>query len=192
MKILVAIPTFENISPEVFKAIYYLDNCEHTLRFDFVRGYDCANARNEIARQALIHKYDYVLMVDSDTIIPYDTLKHLLNPMTDIVLGFCPSKNTKGKHSTHWALNSKDTINYRDLKSNKRIELEKGGAACMLVNTDVFNNIAYPYFKAQMGENGIMDSEDYYFCENARSHGYKIWADPRVRCGHLVRYFQYE
>ncbi len=41
-KILIAIPTFENIMPETFKSIYDLDPCGNELSFEFVKGYDCA------------------------------------------------------------------------------------------------------------------------------------------------------
>ena len=48
MRILIAVPTFENIKPECFKSIYGLtrpEDCD--LYFDYVRGYDCAKARNQ-------------------------------------------------------------------------------------------------------------------------------------------------
>ena len=49
-KILIAVPTFENIKPECFKSIYNLINPkDYLLYFDYVKGYDCARARNEIA-----------------------------------------------------------------------------------------------------------------------------------------------
>ena len=100
MKILIAVPTFETIQPEVFKAIYNIKS-EHELHFDFVRGYDCAVARNEIGKIAQAGDYDYVLMVDSDTIVPPDTLDLMLDPPADVVLGVCPRKNTKeGKRKT--------------------------------------------------------------------------------------------
>ena len=99
MKILIAVPTFENIQPEVFKAIYNLKS-EHELHFDFFKGYDCAIARNEIAKTAQAKHYDYVLMVDSDTIIPEDTLELMLEDPVDVCLGVCPRKNTKDGKKT--------------------------------------------------------------------------------------------
>ena len=50
-KILIAVPTFENIKPECFKSIYGLTRPEgYVLYFDYVSGYDCAKARNQIAK----------------------------------------------------------------------------------------------------------------------------------------------
>ena len=70
MKILIAVPKFENIYPDTFKSIYDLDVSGHETSFEFVRGYDCATARNKIAQLALNREVDYVLSVDNDTVIP--------------------------------------------------------------------------------------------------------------------------
>lgn len=87
-KILIAVPTFENIKPQCFKSIYGLANPkDFNLYFDYVKGYDCARARNEIAKLAINHGFDYVLMVDSDVSVPKDALVKLLECETDISLG---------------------------------------------------------------------------------------------------------
>lgn len=194
MKILIAIPTFENIQPEVFKAIY---DCEKPCDcdFEFVRGYDCAKARNKILEKAIKGKYDYCLMVDSDTVIPKDALVNMLEIPVDVCLGFCPHKNTKeGKTEIHkpgeaWG----DRYYYKDIPSEPRVKIRGGGAACMLININrVVGTIQYPYFKYVVYDNGDHLSEDFYFCSQCRNRGLKLEADTRVRCGHLARYYQYE
>ena len=78
-KILIAVPTFETIKPECFKSIYGLTRPEgYNLYFDYVSGYDCAKARNQIAKNSMAGHYDYVLMVDSDIQLPSDALIRLL------------------------------------------------------------------------------------------------------------------
>ena len=59
-RILIAVPTFENIYPDTFKSIYDLDIEGHDVQFEFVRGYDCATAINRIAQIALDIRADYV------------------------------------------------------------------------------------------------------------------------------------
>jgi glycosyltransferase involved in cell wall biosynthesis len=81
-KILIAIPTFENIMPETFKSIYDLDPCGNELSFEFVKGYDCARARNDIVKKALDGGFDYIFMADSDMIIPQDALVRMLEYQT--------------------------------------------------------------------------------------------------------------
>lgn len=193
MKILIAVPTFENIQPEVFKAIYELKS-EHELHFDFMRGYDCAVARNNIAKIAIAKGYDYVLMVDSDTIIPPDTLDLMLDPPVEVCLGVCPRKNTKEGKSAMIKLGSDNYHNnylYSELPEN-RVRIKGGGFACALIKTSVFSQLDYPWFQYVTNEDYSTFSEDFYFCQHAALYGVDIWMDPRVRCGHLARYYQYE
>lgn len=194
MKILIAVPTYENICPEVFKAIYDLDKDKHIVDFDFVKGYDTVTARNNIVIQAMKKEYDYIMMVDNDTIIPKDALLNMLDPQEDIVIGFCPVKNTKNKSSALWSIKPMyHALKYTEIRTaENRIELRKGGMACVLIKTDVFAKVPFPWFYFEQRQDGLHVSEGYYFCEKARECGYQIWADTRVKCGHLARYFQYE
>lgn len=193
MRILIAIPTFETIQPEVFKAVYDLHSAGHELSFDFVKGYDCAVARNKISVLAK-GTYDYVLMVDSDTIIPPDTLELMLDTDVDICLGVCPRKNTdKGET----AMVKMSDMSYRDFWHYDKLPAEKtevkgGGFACALVKTTVLTAMDYPYFQYVTNEDCSTFSEDFYFCQHAQLYGYQIIMDPRVKCGHLARYYQYE
>ncbi len=193
MRILIAVPTFETIAPEVFKAIYDLKS-EHELAFEFVKGYDCAEARNRIAELTLAGEYDYVLMVDSDTVIPPDTLDSMLDPPVDICIGCCPRKNTTQGKTALVKVDERvfdSAWYYKDLPEG-RFEIKAGGFACALVKTDVFRRVSQPWFRYAIFDNGGTLSEDYYFCNNARFEHIQIWADGRVRCGHLARYYQYE
>ena len=193
MKILIAVPTFENIQPEVFKAIYEIKS-EHELHFDIMRGYDCAVARNNIGKLAIAGGYDYVLMVDSDTIIPPNTLDLMLDPAVDICLVICPRKNTKdGKTAMVKPVSTDYQCNYyySELPA-ERTRIKGGGFACALIKTYVFSQPGYPWFQYVCNEDYSYFSEDYYFCQQAHMYGIDVWMDPRVRCGHLARYYQYE
>ena len=194
MNILIAVPTFESIEPEVFKAIYDLDPCGHSLYFDFVKGYDCAVARNEIGRLVRGSKYDYVLMVDSDTLIPKDTIGLMLDPPVDICLGVCPRKNTTRGETAMIRLDGvsyRNSYYYSDLPKG-RTKIRGGGFACAMLNAHVFTRLDPPWFQYVTNKDGSTFSEDFYFCQNASFMDMEIEMDPRVRCGHLARYYQYE
>ena len=194
-KILIAIPTFENIMPETFKSIYDIDSSGNELSFEFVKGYDCARARNDIVRMALEGGFDYIFMVDADMYVPKDALQKMLEYPTEICLGLCPRKNTKvGKTCIYkiGQINYKDAYTYYDLPKKDRVMVHGGGLACALIKMDIFKNLTYPWFRYVTYQDGSELSEDLYFCSQAKANGYKIYVDTRVRCGHATRYFQFE
>lgn len=193
MKILIAVPTSGIIEPEVFKAIYGIQS-DHDLYFDFVRGYDCATARNNIARKAIEGGFDYVLMIDSDTIVPDTALDLMLDPPVDVCLGVCPRKNTTEGKSAMIKWESRDFSEnwyYKDLPEG-RTRIWAGGFACALIRVSILSVLPEPWFNYPTNEQGGTLSEDFYFCKNANTLGFTVEMDPRVRCGHLARYFQYE
>lgn len=197
LKLLIAVPTFENISPETFKSIYDLTipaPRDTDVDFEFVRGYDCAIARNKIAKKALDGKYDYVLMVDSDIVLPKDALACLTWWHLDIVLGAYPRKDDPSKSEAFLDLGIDFEDQYRvtidSMKNSKHslVKIKGGGFGCALINTEVFRKIGYPYFKYVVydTENRFL-SEDLYFCIKAKNAGYDIFLDNRVLCGHIAK-----
>lgn len=194
MSVLIAVPTFETIAPECFKAIYDLKG--DGLSFDYVKGYDCAKARNEIARKALSGGFEHILMVDSDVVIPPDTLEIMRSAPTDICFGIYPRKNTKTGETELFkdgTFDFKNRFTMKDLEDleNPRILVKGGGFGCALIKTDVFNNIPYPWFEFISYENNTFLSEDLCFCMKA-SFRYELFADTRVKCGHIGRRIQYD
>lgn len=194
MRILVAVPTYETIAPETFKSIYDLDKGDHEVDFEFVKGYDCPTARNNIAQIAVDGNYDYVMMVDSDVIIPEDTLKNLSDPWTNIVLGCCPRKNSRDGRIEIYrpgTFSFTKPYTYDSLPDNDRIVVKGGGFACAMINVSVFKLLPSPWFRYVTYEDGSSLSEDLFFCLRAAESGFVIEADTRVRCGHMARYFQW-
>lgn len=209
-RVLIAVPTFENITPDTFKALWDLDKGEHECLFDFVRGYDCATARNRIARKAQELGADYLLMVDNDVTPPKDALVNLLSHGVDVVSGFyahrnadnqytgrtcvCRIKDDAGNYYFHYPLESEYTSDeLREMRERGEylVEIHGGGMGCILVRTSVFDEVPYPWFDwVDYGCGKGMLSEDLYFCESLKNEGIPIYIDTRVNCGHLFRYVQ--
>lgn len=207
MRVLVAIPTFENITPDTFKAIWDMDKDGHECDFEFVRGYDCATARNRIAQIAIDREYDCLFMVDNDVTPPKDALVNLVSHGVDCVSGFylhrgddnrpsdrtcaCKLYDENGNAYFNYPLESEYTKD--ELATLKQetdlIEIHGGGMGCILVKTDVFRRIEYPWFDwvNYNDDHRGMLSEDLYFCEKLRMSEIKRYLDPRVSCGHLFR-----
>ena len=201
-KILIAVPTYENISPDTFKSIYGLQTGEHWCVFDFVRGYDCAAARNNIAREALSEEADYVLMVDNDITLPPDALMNLLDDPKDICLGYYAHRNTQNMYSGKTSVCRLGEFNYTmqypgmELKSMAgrgiyKVQVHGGGMGCALIRTDLFRRLPYPWFKWINYNNGEVLSEDLYFCDICGQSQIPIYVDTRVGCGHLLRQIQW-
>lgn len=195
MKILIAVPTFENICVETFKSIYNMDKGGHDVVFDSVKGYDCAKARNEIGKRTLEGGYDAVLMVDSDIILPNDALVNLTEITSDVTLGCYPHKNTTSHEVELFRIgqpNYETRYTYDTMPNQSRIIVKGGGFGCALVRAHVFNKVPYPWFQYKIYTNGEHLSEDLYFCSAVNKHHLRIEADTRVRCGHLHKHFQYD
>lgn len=212
MKILIAVPTFESIYPDTFQSIYELDPNGHELMFRFVRGYDCATARNKIAQTALDLEADYVLMVDNDVVLPQDTLVNLTDDLKDVCLGYYAHRDTdniyRGRTCVCKLYDSEGTkyFNYpleseysaqelNDLHDNGtyKLQIHGGGMGCAFIKTDLFRSLNYPWYDwVNYGDsNRGMLSEDLFFCELCRKSNIPIYTDTRVGCGHILRRVQW-
>lgn len=205
MRVLIAVPTFENISPDTFKSVYDMDKpCE--CMFEFVRGHDCAAARNRIADMALELGADRLMMVDGDVTVPRDALLNLLSHDVDCVSGFylrrgednTPSDRTcayklldeHGKAHFNYTVESayvKGELSELRGRGDYLVEVHGFGMGCVLVKTGVFDRVKRPWFKWVNYANGDVLTEDFYFCEELRMAGIPRHVDTRVACGHMFR-----
>ena len=215
IKVLIGVPTFENVYTETFKSIYDLKipggvDCN----LEFVKGYDCARARNLIMDKAHENDkplYDYVFMVDSDIILPENSLELLLMSFDIVhrrayiqgykpgaILGAYPRKDGSNisdvfKLGTGYPNDNKlsiDEINNLG-KSDDSLEyiirVNGGGFGCALIDTEIFNfsTVSMPYFNYVNYPDGNVLSEDLYFCSALRNAGYGVYLNTKVVCKHI-------
>ena len=200
-KILICVPTFESVSPETFKSIWDLDKGGHEVIFDYVKGYDCGQARNKMVKKALDMKVDYLFMVDADNILPADALINLIEGQPKVVLGYChrkPRENpayigrTSIYRTGHISYPIEDAYLVSELeelaaKGKKKIKIHGGGAAIMLTSTDVFWKMPEPWFSWRHLKSGATLSEDLDFCQKCQDWQIPILVDCRVKCGHIIK-----
>ena len=175
MKILIAVPTFESIYPQVFKAIYDLNETyssesdpvfPNEYIFEYVQGYDCATARNRIVMKAQEKKADYILMIDNDVIVPPNTIELFLDEPVDVCLGAYPHRDTdniyrgrtcicklynqEGERYFNYPLESEytstDLISMEANNEENKIQIHGGGMGCAFIKTSVFDEIDYPWY----------------------------------------------
>lgn len=198
MKILIAVPTYENIFPDTYKSIYDLDKGGHDCVFDFVRGYDCAAARNKIVKRAQAAGAEYLLMVDNDVILPPDALVNLLEGFPDVCLGYYAHRDGKNQYTGKTSICKPGEFNYtwqytaeelQHLKGEgrKKMLIHGGGMGCALIKVSIFDRLPFPWYKWVTYDNGYSLSEDLYFCEICGQYGFQVYTDVRVGCGHIFR-----
>lgn len=203
MKIVIAVPTYETIYPDTFKAIWDLQKPEGAqVDFIYVRGYDCARARNNIVDAAKKREADYVLMIDNDTIPPEDALINLLADDKDIVTGYYAHRVFNAKYDGRTNACKLGEFNYSkqytgsELKKFRDsgqyvLQIHGGGLGCALFKMSIFTRLDFPYFDWKNYKNNYVLSEDLYLAENCRTHNIPLYVDTRVECGHIFRQVQY-
>jgi glycosyltransferase involved in cell wall biosynthesis len=187
-RILIAIPTAQNIHAHTFKSIYDLDIPEgFEVDFQFFYGYCVDQVRNLIANFTIENNYDYLFSVDYDIEFDRDTLKKLLSHDKHIVSGLYIQRKP-GQHILEIyrdnGFGGQSNVDIKDLQ--KKLEPIDGcGFGCVLVKSEVLRGIGYPqftYHHAIKIEDTI--SEDVDFCRKAKSKGFKMFADTTILCRH--------
>lgn len=188
-KILIAIPTAKYIESETFKSIYDLDVPEgYQTVFQYFYGYNIDQVRNLIA-DWVIKGYDYLLSVDSDIVLPKDTLTKFLAHDVDIVSGLYIQRKP-GQHILEVYENNDQggvsNIPYGKIKDKGLVPIGGCGFGCVLIKQSVFKGIPYPHFVYHSAlDHANTISEDVDFCAKALKKGFKIYADTAIKCRHI-------
>ena len=194
MSVLLAVPTYETVSTETYKALWELDGAGHDLMFDPVKGYDCALARIKMCEAAISYGADYLLMVDSDTVPPPDALANMLEHGVDFCLGYYQHGHAAKGSTALWKKGSwaeRYTIaELRKMRKSPLIEVQGGGMGCALIRVDMLQRLPKPWFRWVVRPDGTETGEDVYFCDLCRKHGVKVYADARVRCKHGITHYE--
>ena len=144
--------------------------------------------KNALIRKALIDKYDYFFLVDSDLILHENTLQHLIKQDKHIISEIFWTRWKPEREEEHnaWLY---DFYSFDDLDKIKdwRVKglYEVGGTgACILIKSEVLESfVNYNPIK------NISFSlwEDRAFCIRASVAGFKIYLDTNYPADHLYR-----
>jgi len=150
-------------------------------------------ARNTIFDFAIDGKFDYILLIDSDVIIPEDTLMQLLSAQADIVSGFYPLMNENGLPIPNAKMLSGFTrgsmMGYIDFPSDKLpggkvYPVDLVGLGCCLISKKIFENYRFRCERGKYGD--LIKSEDWCFCEDLKKDGIAIMFDTGLNCKHKI------
>lgn len=193
-RILIGVPTARYIEVDTFKSIYDLitpPNCE--IHFQYFWGYNVEQVRNIMVNWMLQNQFDYMLCVDSDIILPPDTLVKLLAAQTDSV-GITSGVYIQRKEGvripeiyvTNPRTGGHENLHIDAVQGNARLQVAGVGFGCCLVHRRVFEAVGNPWFVYRSNiEFDKVVSEDVDFCVKATHKGFGIVVDTSVKCGHM-------
>lgn len=208
-KIFIGIPAATHVENEciqsVFRSATVKDSRIEGYILNIQKGYLVDDNRNQIAKNALDSGADYLVMVDSDTVIPETGISQLLDIITldpdiKLVAGWQHRKLTHtGETETFVGDGEKDYIKrYTDkelrelAKTSSAIEVKGTGFGFVMIDLSVIkemldkNIVPFKYVVYDAFKRGSRLSEDNYFCEVVRNHlGYKVMCAVNVQCGHI-------
>jgi hypothetical protein len=190
--ILIAIPTNKNIEAATFKSIYDLKlPAGYRAEFQYFYGYQIDQIRNLIAHWGM--SYDYLFCVDSDIVLPNDTLLKMIESDKDIISGLyiqrIPNTHTLEvyEYNEHGGVSN---IPWDKIKHvNGLTRVAACGFGCVLIKSHVLRAMEYPHFvyKSAIDHANTL-SEDVYFCQKASDIGFTTWCDTTILCDHVGSY----
>jgi hypothetical protein len=144
----------------------------------------------------------HTLWIDSDTVFPLSCFLTMLgNFELDIVTGLVKTRENEG-----YAVYTMDNYDEKaqrfkpwtgsvDPEDGYPFEVEHTGMAFTMIKTEAFHAVGYPWFRPVFGKvvTGPLATdyrdeaftEDTGFMSLAKQKGYRVWADPRILCGHI-------
>lgn len=138
------------------------------------RGLACL--RNYLLKLALEEDADYLFSIDSDILVPHDSLKVLLDSDKDIISGQIWNDRSK-KFPNIMIKNNKGTyVHYKNFPRDRIFPCDVTGAV-YLIKRPVIQSVKYSYH---------VQGEDIGFCQDAASKGFTIWCNSYVKCDHIM------
>jgi glycosyltransferase involved in cell wall biosynthesis len=111
---------------------------------------------------------EYILFIDSDMSFPPDALVRLLKADKDIV-----GANYVRRSPPYDSLAK---ANGGDQDVSGVVVVDGLPTGLLLIRSSVFDKLPQPWFDVTWNDEDFL-GEDYYFCNLAREHGFKIWMD---------------
>ena len=183
-RIYIAVLNQGAIRPELANLLIHLTHDpRYQIKITYPSASPTTNNRNQIAKQFLEGDWDYLLMLDADT-VPHANPLDLVSEEKDIIGYPYPQWN---EGDVYWVAMDKDGGGYKPIPPERRHGLQQVdaiGTGCILIRGNVLETLRAP-FNDKRAEDGTLNlSEDFYFCQKAKDTGFEVWCDWRVPCSH--------
>lgn len=146
-----------------------------------------ADGRNEAATAAIAADCSHVFFIDSDMVVPDDTIVRLLDRDRIIVGATYMSRRPRPDLGRHVLL-------HREISNDDPTTLGTGlrqvaalPTGCLLIRSEALALLPKPWFYFGVNTSGHCVGEDYAFCQAATKSGMGLWldADLSAQVGHI-------
>lgn len=184
---LLAIPHTGSLPWETAEAIRMLDVPDNVeIVVGGIAGSVVHIGREAICAMAKKDGYDWVLMIDSDMVPEQGLIKKMLDANLPVVSAPCFKRTAPYTPCFYDKLEIKNgavditPCTAVPFTSNRPIQVQAVGAACILIHREVLEKIEAPYFFPLPTA-----GEDISFCLRLQKAGIPIHVLPNIRCGHI-------
>lgn len=212
MKFWVGIPSVNNqvdvnVVGSIINQLPFFIEGHHGIQCQIITHTLIHSARNLIAKSAVENGADYLFFLDSDCVIPMETLKRLVEHDKDIVAGMYFQKSYPFA-PTIYKQNQTGTFDViTDYPTNQLIKVGGVGMGCCLIKSSVLKpfmaevhretpngtvkQIEFMGFEPfpQTATCRAIHGEDLAFCKRADEKGFEIYCDTGIKAAHQTEFY---
>lgn len=188
MRLLIGVPSVDYLHVEFVRSLagLILRLKENGTEFDLFLcpGSLIYIARDKIASKAINEGYTHVLWLDSDMVFGPELLDDLMFSGKPFVTGVCASRRPPYNACIFSQIDDINHLAHVEELPVEAFEVQGCGFACVLIETNILRSV----MEANKGRCFLpieYYGEDLAFCIRARRMGYRIFAEPTVRPGHV-------
>jgi hypothetical protein len=138
------------------------------------------NQRENLVKNAIDLRSDYILWLDSDMMFPSTTALRLLSHNKEVVACNYMKRSNPIKSVAYFKPGEwNGWIPITD--SDELVEAGGIGMGCMLMKTDLFRELEQPWFEfVWQSVSKDWGGEDFKLCKKLNELGYKVWVDMNL------------
>src|SRR3989344_2467954 len=141
-------------------------------------------SRNILRQKVLDEEYDYFLSLEQDVLPPKDIIERLLQHNKQILSAVYFMPHSQGLIPMLAVNKGREKYSYLPFQivenSNKIINVNYAGFGVLLISRKVLEEV-----KFRISDKPGFD--DWWFCKDAESKGFKIYANLGIKCKHLLK-----
>jgi hypothetical protein len=187
MRLLIAIPSLDLIQAKFTADLLRLVNKLYKDGIDFeveIRSGSMVHAAREyLAWQAIEREFTHVLWLDSDMTFEPDLVDGLMASGESFVTAVCAARREPYPLCIFSSLLNHEQSKWEGPYPDEPFEVAGCGMACVLMETKILQAVYAAYRTCFTPMNSY--GEDTAFCLRASGLGFKMYAEPRVKVGHI-------